>query len=291
MCIMFGGTDVCQELWLQCIFHLAYDPDSSPSLYYIWSWFFPVTVLYMILILPRHCLIYDPNSSPSLSYIWSWFFPVTVFYMILILPRHCLIYDPDSSPVTLLYMILILPHHCLIYDPDSSPVTVLYMILILPSHYLIYDLDSSPSLSYIWSIFFPVTVIYDPDSSLSCTVLYMILILPCHCLIYDPDSSPSVLYMILILPRHCLIHDPDSSPSVPNNTDLKNNWNLSFIQYFFILPFMGHLYIACQFSPYASYGEESGYSQFNDRKQVPVVKTKIWKVLWQGHMNGDCTYS
>jgi hypothetical protein len=66
---------------------LIYDPDSSPSLSYIWSWFFPVTVLYMILILPRH----------SLSYIWSWFFPVTVIYMILILPRHCLISDPDSS--------------------------------------------------------------------------------------------------------------------------------------------------------------------------------------------------
>ena len=55
-------------------------------------------VLYMILILPRHCLIYDPDSSPSLSYIWSWFFPITVLYMILILPRHCIIYDPDSSP-------------------------------------------------------------------------------------------------------------------------------------------------------------------------------------------------
>jgi hypothetical protein len=103
----------------------------------------------------------------------------------------------------------------------------------------------------------------------------MIPILPRHCLIYDPDSSPSVtvLYMILILPRHAqsyiwswfftvmysLIYDPDSSPSVPNNTgtDLKNNWNLSLIQYF-ILPFMGHFYIAWQFS---LYGEESGYSQ------------------------------
>jgi hypothetical protein len=28
-------------------------------------------VLYMILILPRHCLIYDPDSSLSLSYRWS----------------------------------------------------------------------------------------------------------------------------------------------------------------------------------------------------------------------------
>ena len=33
-------------------------------------------ILYMILILPRHSYIYDPDSSPSLSYIWSWFFPV-----------------------------------------------------------------------------------------------------------------------------------------------------------------------------------------------------------------------
>jgi hypothetical protein len=180
----------------------------------------------MILILPRHCRIYNPDSYPSLSYIWFWFFPVTVLYMFLILPCFCLLYDPDSSlSCTVLYMILILPRHCLIYDPDSSP-----------------------SLSYIWSWFFPITV------------LYMILILPCHCLIYDPDSSPSctVLYMILILPRHCLIYDPDSSSSVPNNTDLKHNWNLSFIQYFFILPFMGHLYIAWQFFPY---GEVSGYSQ------------------------------
>jgi hypothetical protein len=59
-----------------------------------WSRFFPVTSLYMILILPCH------------SYIWSWFFPVTVLYMILNLPRHCIIYDPDSSPsCTALYMI------------------------------------------------------------------------------------------------------------------------------------------------------------------------------------------
>jgi hypothetical protein len=98
-----------------------YDPDSSPSQILqnksFWSidfgdhntgihhntvikfyTFFPVTVLYMILILLRRYLIYDPDSSLSLSYIWSWFFPVTVLYMILILPRHCLMYDPDSSP-------------------------------------------------------------------------------------------------------------------------------------------------------------------------------------------------
>jgi hypothetical protein len=68
--------------------YLIHDPDSSLSLSCIWSWFFPVTVLYMILNLPRHCIIYDPDSSPSLSYIWSWFFLV----------MHCLIYDPDSSP-------------------------------------------------------------------------------------------------------------------------------------------------------------------------------------------------
>ena len=62
-----------------------YDPDR----------FFPVTVLYMILILPRHGLIYDPDSSLSLSYnmilnlprhshIWSWFFPVTVISQALV---------------------------------------------------------------------------------------------------------------------------------------------------------------------------------------------------------------
>ena len=39
-----------------------------------------------------------------------------VLYMTLILPRHCLIYDPDSSPLcTVLYMILILPRHALSY--------------------------------------------------------------------------------------------------------------------------------------------------------------------------------
>jgi hypothetical protein len=89
--------------WTACFFilfityivviHMMYN-----RVLYIWSWFFPVTVLYMILILPRHYLIYDPDSSPSLSYIWYWFFPGAVLYMILILPRHCLIYEPDSSP-------------------------------------------------------------------------------------------------------------------------------------------------------------------------------------------------
>ena len=106
------------------------------------------------------------------------------------------------------------------------PITILYRILILPRHYLICDPDSSPPLSYIWSWFFPVTV----------------------------------LYMILILPRHCLIYDPDSSPWVPNNTDLKDNWNLSFIQYL-ELHFTVHgtfIYIAWQFSPY---GEEEILTQ------------------------------
>jgi hypothetical protein len=81
------------------------------------------------------------------------------------------------------------------YSYDVQP-CLIYMILILPRHCLIYDTDSSPALSYIWSWFFPVTV----------------------------------LYMNLILPRHCLIYDPDSSPSVPNITDIKDNWYLSFIQ-------------------------------------------------------------
>ena len=99
-------------------------------------------VLYMILILPRHC------------HIWFWFFPV----------MHWFKYDFDSSPA-LSYMILILPRHCLIYDPDSSPSLSYNMILVRPHH------------CHIWSWFFPVTVIYDPDSSPSCTVLFMMLIL------------------------------------------------------------------------------------------------------------------
>jgi hypothetical protein len=57
-----------QSFWITSS---EYDPDSSPS----------CTVLYMILNLPRHCLIYDPESFPSLPYIWSWFFPVTVLYI------------------------------------------------------------------------------------------------------------------------------------------------------------------------------------------------------------------
>ena len=115
-------------------------------------------VLYMILILPRHC------------HIWFWFFPV----------MHWFKYDFDSSPA-LSYMILILPRHCLIYDPDSSPSLSYNMILVRPHH------------CHIWSWFFPVMhgFIYDADSFPSCTVLNMILILPRHCLIYDPDSSPS----------------------------------------------------------------------------------------------------
>ena len=111
------------------------------------------------------------------------------------------------------------------YSYDIQP-CLIYRILILPHHYLIYDTDSSSPLSYIWSWFFPVTV----------------------------------LYMILILPRHCLIYDPDSSPWVPNNTDLKDNWNLSFIQYL-ELHFTVHgtfIYIAWQFSPY---GEEEILTQ------------------------------
>jgi hypothetical protein len=85
----------------------------------------------MILILPRHCILYDPDSSPSLSYIWFWFFPVTVLYMILILPCQFYIWS-WFFPITVLYMILILPCQCLIYDPDSSPsCTVLYMITLI----------------------------------------------------------------------------------------------------------------------------------------------------------------
>ena len=170
------------------------------------------------------------------------------------------------------------------------------MILILPRHYLIYDPDSSPPLSYIWFWFFPVTI------------LYMILILPRHCLIHDPDSSPSlsyiwswffpvtVLYMILILPRDCLIYDHDSSPSVPNNTDLKDNWNLSFIQYlelhlntdlkvnwnisfiqYLELHFTVHgifIYITWQFSPY---GEEEVLTQ---KMNKSINRVSSW-FTWQ----------
>jgi hypothetical protein len=117
-----------------------------------------------------------------------------------------------------LVFILFITYSCYSYDVQPC---LIYMILILPRHCLIHGLDSSPSLSYIWSWFFPATV----------------------------------LYMIPILSRHCLIYDPDSSPSVPNNTDLKVNWNLSFIEYL-ELHFTVHgtfIYIAWQFS---LYGEE-----------------------------------
>lgn len=74
----------------------------SPSLLYIWYWFFTVAVLYIIwswfischffiivLILPSQSvhLIYSPDSSMSWTYIYSWFIQVTILYMILILPR------------------------------------------------------------------------------------------------------------------------------------------------------------------------------------------------------------
>jgi hypothetical protein len=136
---------------------LIYDPDSSSSPSYnmililprhshIWSWFFPVTVLYIwSWFFPiMHCFIYDADSSPS----------CTVLNMILILPRHCLIiwsrffpvtvlciYDPDFFPVTVLYILSwFFPiMHCFIYDADFPPSwTVLNMILILPRHCLIY---------------------------------------------------------------------------------------------------------------------------------------------------------
>jgi hypothetical protein len=73
------GPDLVNKLIL---FYSIYDPDSSLSLSYIWSWFFPV----------MHCLIYDPDSSPS----------CTVVYMILILPRHALSY----------ILSLFFPRHC-----------------------------------------------------------------------------------------------------------------------------------------------------------------------------------
>jgi hypothetical protein len=102
-------------------------------------------------------------------------------------------------------MILILPRHCLIYDPDSSP-SLLYMILNLPRH----------ALSYIWSWFFLVTVLYVILILPRHCPLYMILNLPRHCLIYDPDSSPSLSYRwSWFFPvMHCLIYDPDSSLSL-----------------------------------------------------------------------------
>jgi hypothetical protein len=52
--------------------------------------------LFFILFIIYSCYSYD--VQPCLIYIiWSRIFPVTVLYMILILPRHCLIYDPDFS--------------------------------------------------------------------------------------------------------------------------------------------------------------------------------------------------
>jgi hypothetical protein len=112
------------------------ESGSYHSLSYIWYWFFPVTVLYMFLILPLHCLIYMILILPLHCHIWPWFFPVTVLYMILILPHQS--YMILILPVTVLYMILILPHHCLMYDPDSSR----------PCHIWSWFF---PSLSYIWS--------------------------------------------------------------------------------------------------------------------------------------------
>jgi hypothetical protein len=65
---------------------------------------------------------------------------------------------------------------------------------------------------------------------------------------------------------HCIIFDPDSSLSLSYMT--KSNWNLSFIHYFFILPFMGHLYIVWQFSPYV---EESGLAHY-----LQLYSWKLW---------------
>jgi hypothetical protein len=139
------------------------------ALSYMWAWFFPVTVSYMILVLPRHCLKYDPDSSPSLSYMMlilpcqylvSWCFPV----------MHCLICEPDSSPsLSYIWSWYFPVMHCLIY--------IFCMILTLSRH----------ALSYIWSWFFPVTV------------LYMILILPRHCHIwcwFFPVSTSNCIMML-----------------------------------------------------------------------------------------------
>jgi len=68
-------SDRIISLFFVCSVYLLFILCTTVS-YNIWSWCFPVN------------LIYDPDSSPSLSYIWSWIFPV----------MHCLIYDSDSSP-------------------------------------------------------------------------------------------------------------------------------------------------------------------------------------------------
>jgi hypothetical protein len=89
-------------------------------------------------------------------------------------------------------------------------------------YFLIYTMKQNFGMPYIWSWFFPVTV----------------------------------LYMT------------------------KNNWNLSFIHYLFILPFMGHLYIAWQFSPYGSDGEESGSYIRQWRGRTRIIY-KIWLcIIW-----------
>jgi hypothetical protein len=182
--------------------------DSSPSLSYIWSWIFPFTVLYMILIFPRHCLIYDPDSSPSLLYmilnlhkivyqycnVFHHFCIVMEVYL-----RMCVIKSPKFLIVFFIIIILILfllsfrgqtacslfaAYNCysyyaqpyLIYDPDSSP-----------SLSYIYDSDSSPSLSYIWSWIFPITV------------LYMILILKSFGSIHFGDHNTGIkLYTSIV---------------------------------------------------------------------------------------------
>jgi len=152
------------------------------------------------------------------------------------------------------------------YSYDVQPCFI-YMILILPRHYLIYDPDSSPPLSYIWSWFLPVTLIYDPDSS------------PPLSYIWSWFFPATVLYMILILSRHCLIYDPDSSPSVPNNTDLKDNWNLSFIQCLEV-HFTVHgrfIYIAWQFFPY---GEEEVFTQNKTKSLNRVSSCKPLGRTW-----------
>ena len=48
------------------------------TVFYIWSWFFSITVLYMILILPRHYIIYvrlrstsNPQVNSSLSNLYN----------------------------------------------------------------------------------------------------------------------------------------------------------------------------------------------------------------------------
>ena len=172
-----------------------------------------------------------------------------------------------SSPLHLIYflMFFISPqkYHVpfLMNVPNEKPFqtigwTACFFILFITYIVVIHMMYNR--VLYIWSWFFPVTV------------LYMILILPRHCLIYDHDSSPSV-------PNNTNLKDNWNLSSIQYlelhfNTDLKVNWNISFIQYLEV-HFTVHgifIYITWQFSPY---GEEEVLTQ---KKKTNLNRVSSW---------------